>query len=128
MVQVEVHLLDAHAVERGTAAVEDVVAPGVPRVHLGDDVELVAGVVGHDLAHGVAQQDLGRALAVHLGGVDQGEARPVAANERLELAVVDGGVLTQVPGALAQGGDHVPVWERDLRHVVGDDVFGHGPY
>jgi hypothetical protein len=50
-----------------------------------------------------ADELLGGAVAVHLGGVDQRQADVDARAKGVQLDVVPVGVLTQVPGAHAEG-------------------------
>jgi hypothetical protein len=82
------------------------------RVDLGDDEDLVAPALDR-----FADQRLGAAVAVHLGGVDQRQAEVDAAPEGGDLFGAPLRVVAQVPGALAQRRDHFSARQANSLHA-----------
>ena len=83
----------------------------VVRQHLADDEQSVAVAL-----HRLGDDLLGDAVAVHLGGVDQGDAEIDAEPQRLDLVGMAAAAFAHVPGALAVGGHLLAIGQRDLRH------------
>ena len=106
--EVAVEPVGLQPLERPLAGGDRSVARGVLRQHLGDEEDLVAPP-GDRLADDL----LGRARAVELGGVDVGHAEVEAAAERAD----DRGALAplDVPGALADDRHVVPAEAATVR-------------
>ena len=84
---------------------------GIVRQHLADDEDFVAPArdrFGDDF--------LGAAVAIHLGGVDQGHAEIDAEPQRRDLLVALPAVLAHVPGALAERRNGLAVRQPDGRY------------
>jgi hypothetical protein len=96
--QVEVEPVGAEALEAAARGLARAAAGRVRRQHLADEEDLVAAAGDR-----LADELLGSPAAVHLGGVDRGEARVEAGAQGVELGRAGGGLVAHVPGALREG-------------------------
>ncbi len=108
MQQVEVQPIGPQAFQAGLARALQAPAPGVLRIDLADQEDLLA-----DPGQRLAQQALGLAFAVHLSGVDQGHSQFDAQPEGGHLLAALALAFAHTPSSLAQGGDGSSVREGD---------------
>ena len=109
--EVEVEAVGLEALEAALAGGDGALARGVVGIDLADEVDVVA-----QGAHGVADDLLGLALAVHLGGVDEAQAELEAELHRLELGGPLGGALAHAPGAETQHRHLLTTLQRHRAH------------
>ena len=99
MQQVEVETIGLEATKAGLAGSLDPAAPGVLRIGLADQEDLVAKA-----GQRFTEQAFRRAVAVHFGGVDQGQAQFDACAKRRDFLFAQARVLAHAPRALPEGG------------------------
>ena len=110
--QVQVQAVHPHPAQTVLTGPEDVPPARVVGVHLGHQEELIP-VIAPD---GPSQQLLGSAVAVHLRGVDEGDARLDARPQGPLLLGGAAAALPQIPGPHAQAGHLGPVVQGHIVH------------
>jgi hypothetical protein len=95
--QVQVEVVGAEPAQAHLAGQHGAPATRVVREHLADEEHVVAAV-----GDGLAYQHLGRAVGVHLGGVDDGHAQAYTEAQRRDLRGPALGPFGEMAGALSQ--------------------------
>jgi hypothetical protein len=109
--QIEVEVIGLEPLQAGLTGLLDAAARGVLRIDFADQEDLVA-----QARERVTQQSLGRAVAVHLGGVDQAHAELDASTRRSGLLALQTAVLAHPPCALAKRRDAGPAGQINRSH------------
>ncbi len=97
MQKIKVEPVGAEALEARLAGLHRALAAGVLRQHLADEKDVVAPAGDR-----LADDDLGAAIAIHLGGVDEGDAEIETELQRGELGSGFALAFAHHPGAETQ--------------------------
>ena len=108
MQEVEVEPVGPEPAQAALAGLDDALAARVVGIDLADEEDL-----SRQVPNRLADELLGPALAVHLGGVDQGHAELDAEPERRDLLRSAAAVLPHAPGALAERDDLLAAGDPD---------------
>lgn len=125
MQQIQIDAIGAQALERRLACGDDTAAARMMRQHLADDEQALAHV-----GERVADKRLGRAVAVHLRGIDERHAEIDALAQRGDLGCALRGPLAHFPGALPELRYAFAAGQRDgfepAGHFVPRHIGGRG--
>ena len=121
MQQVEVDGFATEPAQAALAGRRQTLAAGVVRVDLADQEDLFAASRDSRADH-----VFGAALGVHLGGIDQRHPQFDAFAQRRDLALAFSGLLADMPGTLADGGDLLAIDQRERFHAASPVVNGRG--
>ena len=110
--QVQVEPVGAEPLQAGLAGTAETFARGILRIGLADQEQLVTHV-----AERLADEGFGRAVAIHLGRIDERHAEFDSRAQRRSLGGAALVSLAHHPGALAERRHRLSAWEHHSLHV-----------